>query len=260
MRKVGVHGVVLGASMSGLMAARVLADSYEQVTVVERDLLPRVSEARQGAPQGRHAHALLAGGAASIETLFPGLLNDLVASGAPRLGDLSDFHFSAAGHVMCQESRPVSTVLYQPSRPHLERFIGDRLRALSNVQVIEQCDVVGLATSSQRDRVTGARIVRHGGGRAEEILQADLVVDATGRSGCATSWLQAMGYQPPAEDQLVVQVRYSTQHLRLAPGALCRERLVVIGAVAWSANDAVLDRAGERSVDADTGRLRAISA
>ncbi len=37
---VGTHAVVLGASMAGLLAARVLAEFYESVTVVERDELP----------------------------------------------------------------------------------------------------------------------------------------------------------------------------------------------------------------------------
>ena len=40
MEKRGDHAVVLGASMGGLLAARVLADFYDRVTVVERDMLP----------------------------------------------------------------------------------------------------------------------------------------------------------------------------------------------------------------------------
>ena len=62
MQKIGDHAVVLGASMGGLLAARVLADAYQQVTVVDRDLLPEHAADRQGVPQGRHAHALLASG------------------------------------------------------------------------------------------------------------------------------------------------------------------------------------------------------
>src|SRR5882757_10785955 len=104
MRQVGVHGVVLGASIGGLLAARVLADSYQQVTVVERDLLPRVSEDRRGVPQGRHGHGLLAGGALALEELFPGLLDDLVASGAPAVRDLSECRFSFGGHSLCRDS------------------------------------------------------------------------------------------------------------------------------------------------------------
>jgi predicted flavoprotein YhiN len=34
------HAIVVGASMAGMLAARVLADTFERVTVLERDALP----------------------------------------------------------------------------------------------------------------------------------------------------------------------------------------------------------------------------
>ncbi len=82
MRKIGAHAVVVGASIGGLLAARVLADAYEKVTVTDRDRLPGNSQNRRGVPQGRHIHVLLPSGAAILDELFPGLLADLVSSGA----------------------------------------------------------------------------------------------------------------------------------------------------------------------------------
>ena len=83
MAKIAEHAVVLGASMAGLLAARVLTDFYETVTVVERDWLPDGPVNRRGVPQGRHAHALLGRGSQILDELFPGFLDDLVAAGAP---------------------------------------------------------------------------------------------------------------------------------------------------------------------------------
>ena len=77
MRRIGDHAVVLGASLAGLFAARVLADAYGRVTVVERDPLPETAENRKGVPQGRHAHLLLPRGTQILGELFPGLLDDL---------------------------------------------------------------------------------------------------------------------------------------------------------------------------------------
>jgi pimeloyl-ACP methyl ester carboxylesterase len=62
----GERAVVLGASMGGLLAARVLADFFRTVTVIERDELPDDPVNRRGVPQGRHVHALLARGAQII--------------------------------------------------------------------------------------------------------------------------------------------------------------------------------------------------
>ncbi|QIK10511.1 NAD(P)-binding protein [Streptomyces sp. ID38640] len=77
------HAVVMGAGMAGLAAARVLADSFEAVTVIERDTLPSASAPRAGVPQGHHVHGLLALGAEVFEGYFPGLRAELEQAGAP---------------------------------------------------------------------------------------------------------------------------------------------------------------------------------
>src|SRR3712207_5742823 len=77
------HAVVIGAGVAGLCAARVLADHYQRITVVERDPLPATPTARPHVPQGRHLHVLLTSGARYLDQLFPGIETDLVAAGAP---------------------------------------------------------------------------------------------------------------------------------------------------------------------------------
>src|SRR5215469_11057775 len=119
MRKFGDHAAVLGASMGGLLAARVLADSYRRVTIVERDLLPESGWDRKGVPQGRHAHALLPRGAQILGELFPGLLAELAAGGVPVLRHPREFRLFLGGHLLCQDGEPGDPV-YAPSRPYLE--------------------------------------------------------------------------------------------------------------------------------------------
>jgi 2-polyprenyl-6-methoxyphenol hydroxylase-like FAD-dependent oxidoreductase len=75
--------------MGGLLAARALADHYDEVTVLERDTLPQAHEPRKGVPQGRHAHGLLSRGREILDQLFPGLSEEMVAQGAV-YGDLVD--------------------------------------------------------------------------------------------------------------------------------------------------------------------------
>src|SRR6185437_16364884 len=101
MPLLGERAIVLGASMGGLLAARVLADFFGTVEVIERDELPEDPEDRRGVPQGRHAHALLARGAQILDELFPGLLADLAAAGVPVLASPRELWFSVGGHVLC---------------------------------------------------------------------------------------------------------------------------------------------------------------
>ncbi|PRC48489.1 2-polyprenyl-6-methoxyphenol hydroxylase-like oxidoreductase, partial [Mycobacterium sp. ITM-2017-0098] len=149
--------------MSGLLAARVLADFYRTVTVVERDVLPTDPVPRRGVPQGKLIHALLARGAQIIDELFPGLLDELVANGATRWdGDYAKLWISFAGHRLVRSgwaADPDSMPFYFQSRPFLEWHVLRRMRDVSNVTVLEHHDVLALTSTADRDRITGVEVV-----------------------------------------------------------------------------------------------------
>jgi 2-polyprenyl-6-methoxyphenol hydroxylase-like FAD-dependent oxidoreductase len=217
-RQIGERAVVLGASMAGLLAAQVLSDSYGQVTVIDRDELPEASTHRRGVPHGRHIHGLLARGQQALEELFPGLTAELVAHGVPA-GDMqADTRLFFSGHRLRQA--PAGLVVLCASRPVLEGRVRARVRALPNVRLVDRCDVVGLATTPDRRRVTVARLLRRADGSAEEALGADLVVDATGRGARTPAWLEALGYPRPEREQVRVGLGYASRIDRLPPDAL----------------------------------------
>src|SRR3954468_12398437 len=85
--------VVVGASMAGLLTARVLAEHVGRVTVLDRDTLPADAAPRGGVPQSAHAHGLLSRGLRGFEELFPGLTEDLVAHGAMSCDMQRDFRW-----------------------------------------------------------------------------------------------------------------------------------------------------------------------
>jgi 2-polyprenyl-6-methoxyphenol hydroxylase-like FAD-dependent oxidoreductase len=232
--KLGEHAIVLGASMGGLLAARVLSDFYGTVTMVERDLLPDDPANRRGVPQGRHVHALLRRGALILDDLFPGFLDDLVADGTPVWddGDMSKLYFSFGGHRLQHSSTlpdHKSLALYAPSRPFLESHVRRRVRTLANVTILDAHDVAELTSTADRTRVTGARIANRDGGE-ERQLMADLVVDATGRGSRTPAFLANLGYGRPVEDHIVMHMTYTSQLLRIPPGTL-HEMGVNIGPV-----------------------------
>lgn len=91
------HAIVIGGSMAGLLAARVLSDHFEKVTIFERDSLSQNESYRRGVPHGCHAHGLLNGGLRVIEKLFPGITNDLIAHGGVPVDPLNDGHWFFEG-------------------------------------------------------------------------------------------------------------------------------------------------------------------
>lgn len=232
MTEIGAHAVVLGASMAGLMAARVLAESYRHVTVVERDVFgPGAAGPRRGAPQGRHAHVMALRGGQIADELFPGLSDDLIAAGAPIVddADMSKLDLSFGGHRLVRTGNfphgQDFPVLYA-SRPLLESSMRRRLGELANITILDGHDVLELTTDAQRARVTGARVAPRDG-EAARTLSADLVVDATGRGSRTPAFLDGLGYGRPAEDEVVVHLVYVTQWLRIPPGMLAPNLVIV---------------------------------
>ena len=72
---------MVGGSVAGLLAARVLSDYADSVVIIDRDD-PQVTGARPGVPQGTQLHALLPGGLLQLERLFPGFREQALARGA----------------------------------------------------------------------------------------------------------------------------------------------------------------------------------
>ena len=235
MAKIGNHAVVLGASMAGLLAARSLSEFYDTVSVVERDPLPDTGSgacaARRGVPQGRHLHGLLPRGAQVLEELFPGILDQLVLDGAHYMDgqDLSRLHYDLGGHLMVRTGSASSFTTYLATRPFIEEHVRARLRAIRNVTLLVDHDIVGLTVTANRRRVTGVRVLDRRT-RQDVTLDADLVVDATGRGSRTPAWLEYLGYDRPREDHVAMQLTYVSQLLRMAPDAL-HEQGFVIGPV-----------------------------
>jgi len=216
--RIGDHAVVVGGSIAGLLAARVLTEAYPEVTVVDRDDLVPGSVPRRGVPQARHIHALLAGGQQALEQLLPGLTAELAAHGAP-VGDvLGDAQLVFGGHRLARANSGLVAV--SASRPLLEDQVRARVRTLPGIAFAPASDAVGLRSSPQQRRITGIRLLRRADGSAAETLDADLVVDATGRGTRSPVWLEALGFDRPDEDRVRVDVAYATRRYRLAPDAL----------------------------------------
>lgn len=201
------HAVIAGASIGGLLAARAVSDSFERVTIIDRDELPTHPVVRRGVPQSRMVHGLNASGKVALDGLFPGLIEELATIGVP-IGDaLSDLHWYIDGRLMKPAHSGVPLVCI--SRPLLEFALRSRVAALPGVTIIGHHDVIGLTTTPDRSAVTGVRLQSRGAARTLSAMPADLVVDAVGRGTGSSSWLGELGYAPAAEETIRVGIAYS---------------------------------------------------
>jgi len=209
------RAIVIGGSMAGLAAARVLSDHFREVILVERDKFGAVGEQRRGVPQGRHTHGLLAGGLRALEGFFPGFFEE-----AQRAGGLgADLTRDAYWCYEQGEHRRFASDLegLLISRPLLEGIVRERVRRISNVHFWDSHHVEGLMSSSDNRRITGVKI--HGEIAARPV-QADLVIDATGRGSNSPIWLEVLGYREPKEDRVAVNMAYATCHFFRSPDHL----------------------------------------
>ena len=220
--------------------------------MIDRDELPETPTHRRGVPHGRHLHALAARGQQALEELLPGLTAELVADGAPAGDLLADARFYLSGHRLRQAHSGL--MLLCASRPLLEHHVRARVRALPNLRLLDRCDVVGLVTSPDGRRVTGVRVLRRADGSAEELLDADLVVDASGRGSRTPAWLEALGYPPPQQEQVQIGLGYATRTYRLPADGPRRQPGDPRRGDAAASADRGHAAARRRPVDADAGR------
>lgn len=225
-RRLGASAVVIGGSIAGLVSARILADYFDQVTLIERDALPDNSEARKGVPQGRHGHGLLGKGQEVMSRYFPGLFEELREQGAQPVDLAYDAGWYQGGQWRLRVDTGI-TVSIQ-SRPLLEQAVRRRVTALPNMRIVAECDAEGLHMNQGRTAVTGVVIKRRGGGSGSEVVGADLVVDAGGRGSRTGQWLEEAGYPRVEETQVKMNVGYTSRIFRRTPVAGAAFKALII--------------------------------
>jgi 2-polyprenyl-6-methoxyphenol hydroxylase-like FAD-dependent oxidoreductase len=205
-RTLGREAIVIGSGMGGLAAARVLSDHFERVTILERDALEDTAAPRPGVPQGKHLHALLAGGQRALDALLPGLSEDLDRVGATRLTVGLDLRIERPGFDPFPR-RDLGFYSSGLTRPQLEYCVRRRIEGIDGVRLETGCRVLSLLTTGDGTAVHGVHVQREG---RSETRTADLVVDASGTGELTIGALRAAGLPPVAETKIGVDICYSS--------------------------------------------------
>jgi 2-polyprenyl-6-methoxyphenol hydroxylase-like FAD-dependent oxidoreductase len=203
------HAIVIGGSIAGMTAARVLTDCCEQVTIIERDVASTAKEFRKGVPQARHPHVLLKGGEQVLNRLFPGLSQKLSEQGALPVNMGNELDWFMLGQWRRKFASSIAIVAC--SRPLLESSIRDFLIQYPRVTFLQEREVIGLLLDETKTRVGGVRFRTRNGSPAVTDFKADIVVDASGRDSEAPRWLKELGFPIPLETSITSKPGYATR-------------------------------------------------
>ncbi|MEU6896060.1 pyridine nucleotide-disulfide oxidoreductase [Streptomyces sp. NPDC046557] len=212
--------VVLGGSLAGMLAAAALVDHMDHVVIVERDILPAEPAPRRGLPQGRHGHMLWSGGAQAIEALLPGITNRWAAAGAHTIPVPQNMvGLSPRGWYRRWTKWPPSHFVIGCSRDRLDFDVRQALTAVPRHQgkllILDGAEPLALTGSAQR--VTGVKIRTAGG--THQTIDADLVIDTTGRATRTPQWLAALGVAEIETSEVDSGLTYASRDYQVPPGA-----------------------------------------
>ena len=212
------RAVILGGSLAGLLAAAAVSRFAASITILDRDdLVDALTTPRRGTPQAVHSHALLVGGLRAMESLLPGFTKLAVSRGAISSDLTARTEYVVDCHRLIQSGGDDRWLV--ASRTLIESCVRQLVSSLDNVTLRGHVDIVDLV-SDDHWQVNGVAIRNRNGTGSDEVVRADLVIDASGKKPRTLAWLRNHGREEPREDLVTAGIRYSTKHFRAVPGIL----------------------------------------
>lgn len=206
------HAIVVGASVAGLFAGRILADYFDRVTLIDKEPLNGGATPRKAVPQGNHVHGILPPTYDVLKRFLPQVIDDLLADGARLFDGGSDFRFFVMGNWLTQGE--TGQTLIASTRPLFEHHLRRNVAAFQNIEILCEHRFKQWLSDEDGKRITGVEVESANG---EQHLGADLVVDARGRASTLPDELAALGSEPTPEERVGIDLGYTSRLFR-APG------------------------------------------
>ncbi|HYZ49524.1 MAG TPA: hypothetical protein VE593_01450, partial [Nitrososphaeraceae archaeon] len=216
--------IVIGGGIAGLLAARTLSGYFSKVIVLEKDRYPKEKGPRNGTPQANHIHVFLVKGMQTIIDLFPGIEEKLLSQGGHKIDVISKAKFKFPTGWARNFNSGMNTIVC--SRQLLEYTIRQEiLEKYSNIKIIENTRVVGLATTTNSEQkiITGVDVIYRNGNNNDDYIKktttinANLVVDASGRRSETPIWFEKIGLEKPNETKINSFIGYAGRRVQILP-------------------------------------------
>ncbi len=220
------HGtaVVVGGSIAGIAAAKVLSETFDKVIVLEKDAPHTRREGRPGAAQGWHLHHLLTAGRIELERFFPGIIDDMVREGAFDVDMAAQYRIRLGGTWKKPGTGPIQIVC--AARPLLEWCVRRRLDGEPRISFRYESEVADLVYDRADDTVVGVAIA--GDGDELGVIPAEFVVDASGKNTRFPEFLDRIGIGAPEVEQDIINCFYSTMFHHVPPERQWDDKVMVI--------------------------------
>ncbi len=216
----GERAVVVGCGVGGIFAAGAIHRHFSEVVVLDKDDLSSGPSFRKGVPQGPHGHIVLKRGENIAEAMFPGFRDALRAAGGIELVTGRDMARFAFG----KWSEPLESdmTVFSQTRPLLEHVLRESLASIPNVTIRSGSRFSDFLFDG--GRIHGVVVDREAGVREE--IEADLVIDASGRGTGTPRWLEGHGFGEVETERLGIDLCYvtgvfSTDHFEDGRPRLC---------------------------------------
>ena len=192
--------VVIGGSIAGLLAARVLSDHFEKVIILEKDNFPENDKVRKGTPQAGHIHLLLVRGKEVLQEFFPELEEDLKKIGVEKIDFLNDGRYLLPSG--WAQRFPSGIITFGCTRILLEDIIRKQVTKISKIKIQENTNVKSLVLEKPN------RVILE---TEDDKISGDLIVDCTGRNTKIPLWLEEIGYPKTETTRVDSFVGYATR-------------------------------------------------
>ena len=203
------HAVVVGGSIAGLLAAKVLSNFFSKVTVIDKDTFPESVSARNAVPQGRHLHVLLNRGYKILNDFFPGFWQDMQERGSVEFDMCDDFRWHQWGTIKKRVPSGLDSMFQ--SRPFLEHYLRAETLKTSNIN-FRSGKFLRLVIDKSKNTVKGIDIesdhkINH--------MDCDWTVLTPGRLAPLPSWLAEVGVGSIPTSEINNRIGYASAWVKI---------------------------------------------